>query len=111
MTELLSNAHLQVLGKVFEVITLLVNNSNVSKKDAFTAIGGLVDKMSDIKLKAPAGEALFAISETHGPQFVFIQLHKKAANHKNPKVAPYPVFLAFLKIFLNFLAFISDFQK
>lgn len=77
----------QVLGKAFEVVTHLVNNSNVSKKDAFTAIGGLVDKISDIKLKSQAGEALFAISETINPQFVFIQLHKKAANHKNPKAS------------------------
>ena len=77
-----------MLGKAFEVITQLVNTSTVSKKDAFMAIGGLVDKMSDIKLKGPAGDALFAISEALGPQFVFTQLHKKAASHKNPKVIP-----------------------
>lgn len=76
----------QVLGKAFEVITHLVAESSVTKKDAFTAMGGLVDKMSDIKLKGPAGEALFAISEALGPQFTITQLHKKAATHKNPKV-------------------------
>lgn len=77
----------QVLGKAFEVIQHVVSNSTVSKRDAFTAIGGLVEKMSDIKLKSPAGEALFAISEALGLQFVFVQLHKKAAGHKNPKVS------------------------
>ena len=75
-----------MLGKAFEVITFLSNTSAVSKKDAFMAIGGLVDKMSDIKLKGPAGETLTAFSEALGPQFVFTQLHKKAFAHKNPKV-------------------------
>ena len=76
----------QVLGKAFEIISYLVANSTVGKKDAFTAMGGLVEKMSDIKLKNPAGEAMFAISEALGPQFTITQLHKKASAHKNPKV-------------------------
>jgi len=76
-----------VLGKVFELIALLATESSkLSKKDAFTAITGLVDKMSDIKLKGPAGEALTAMSEALGPQFIFTQLHKRAAAQKNPKV-------------------------
>ena len=78
---------LQVLGKVFELIALLATESSkLSKKDAFTAITGLVDKMSDIKLKGSAGQALTAMSEASGPQFVFTQLHKRAAAQKNPKV-------------------------
>ena len=78
---------LQVLGKVFELIALLATESSkLSKKDAFTAITGLVDKMSDIKLKGSAGQALTAMSEALGPQFVFTQLHKRAAAQKNPKV-------------------------
>ena len=77
---------LQVLGKGFEIITHLVANSSVSKKDAFTAMGGLVEKMSDIKLKGLAADALFSISECLGPQFTITQLHKKASAHKNPKV-------------------------
>ena len=76
----------QVLGKALELITFLAASTSISKKDAFLAVGGLVDKMSDIKLKGPAGDALTAISEALGPQFVFTQLHKKAASHKNPKV-------------------------
>lgn len=73
---------------MFELISLLASESSkLSKKDAFTAISGLVDKMSDIKLKGPAGHALTAMSEALGPQFVFTQLHKKAAVHKNPKVS------------------------
>jgi len=87
---------MQVLSKGFEVVTYLVTKASVSKKDAFIAMGGLVEKMSDIKLKGPAGDALFAISEALGPQFAFTQLHKKAAAHKNPKVfsPPPPPFCA-----------------
>lgn len=78
---------LQVLGKVFELIALVATESSkLSKKDAFTAVTGLVDKMSDMKLKASAGQALTAMSEALGPQFVFAQLHKRAAAQKNPKV-------------------------
>lgn len=81
------SAALQVMGKVFELIALLATESSkLSKKDAFTAITGLVDKMSDMKLKGPAGEALTAMSEALGPQFIFTQLHKRAAAQKNPKV-------------------------
>ena len=76
-----------MLGKAFEVITYVASVTSVSKKDAFTAMGGLVDKMSDIKLKGPAGDALFAISEALGPQFTLTQLHKKASAHKNPKAS------------------------
>ncbi|KAL3133794.1 hypothetical protein ABBQ32_008271 [Trebouxia sp. C0010 RCD-2024] len=77
----------QVLGKVFELIALVATESSkLSKKDAFTAVTGLVDKMSDMKLKASAGQALTAMSEALGPQFVFAQLHKRAAAQKNPKV-------------------------
>jgi len=47
-----------------------------------------VDKVSDPKLKGAAGEALTALSESVGPQFVCTQLHKKAAAHKSPKVLP-----------------------
>ena len=43
--------------------------------------------MADPKLKAPTGEALSALAEAVGPQFVATQLHKKAAIHKSPKVA------------------------
>ena len=78
---------LQVMSKAFELISLVATESpSMTKKDAFLAIGGLVDKITDIKLKGPAGQALTATSEALGPQFVCMQLHKKAVAHKNPKV-------------------------
>jgi hypothetical protein len=45
-----------------------------------------VDKVSDPKLKTPAGDLLSVLAEAVGPQFVATQLHKKATLHKSPKV-------------------------
>jgi hypothetical protein len=50
-----------------------------------------VDKVSDVKLKAPAGELLSLLAEAVGPQFVATQLHKKATLHKSPKVVAKPI--------------------
>jgi cytoskeleton-associated protein 5 len=78
----------QVLGKVFDVIRQLANEDVVfSKKEAFAAIVGMVPKLSDAKLKGPASEALLAMSEVVGPQFVCVQVHKQASCQKNPKVS------------------------
>lgn len=51
-----------------------------------TRTTGAIEKLADLKLKGPAVELLLALSEAVGPQFVAVQLHKKAAAHKNPKV-------------------------
>ena len=78
---------LQVLAKAYEGVTAMVSQAaSTSKKDAFTALGGVVDKMSDVKLRTAACGLLDALAEAVGPQFVCAQLHKKAAAHKSPKV-------------------------
>ena len=77
----------QVLGKAFETLKQLAQaESGLGKKDAFVAITGLVGKLSDVKLKGPACEALSVLSEAVGPQFVCAQVHKQASSQKNPKV-------------------------
>ena len=83
----------QVLGKAFEIIKQVSEaESGFGKKDAFVAVTGLVAKLSDTKLKAPACEALSALAETVGPQFVCAQVHKQAAAQKNPKVFHSPLY-------------------
>ena len=77
----------QVQARAFDVMAVLAATWPVGKRDAFAALAGLGDKMADMKLKGPAGDALTALSEACGPQFVATQLHKKAAAHKNPKVS------------------------
>jgi hypothetical protein len=75
------------MAKQFEVMAVLAKEAEAfSKKDAYVAMAGLVDKVADVKLQGPAQEALSNMAEAVGPQFVFSQLHKKAASHKNPKV-------------------------
>ena len=57
----------QVLGKAFETIKQLSQAEfGLGKKDAFVAITGLVAKLSDVKLKGPACEALSALGEAVG---------------------------------------------
>lgn len=46
----------------------------------------LAEKLSDIKLKGPAGDCLLDFTEATCPQFVFSQLYQYTAGHKNPKV-------------------------
>ena len=79
---------MQVQARSFDVMAVLASSWPVGKRDAFIALAGLADKMADMKLKAPASDALTALSEACGPQFICTQLHKKAAAHKNPKVRP-----------------------
>ncbi len=77
----------QVLGKAFEVVRqVAAGDVAFSKKDAFLVVMGAVPKLSDSKLKGPAGEALSTIAEIVGPQFICTQVHKQAASQKNPKV-------------------------
>ncbi|KAG2440105.1 hypothetical protein HXX76_004219 [Chlamydomonas incerta] len=77
----------QVMAKQFEVLrNITAGNPAFSKRDAFTCINGLIDKVGDLKLKQPSFETLTSLAEAVGPQFVMAQLHKKAASHKNPKV-------------------------
>ena len=77
-----------MLAKAFQLIQGIAQCDTVAlgKKEAFTAIQGLVPKLADSKLKSPACEALSALAEAVGPQFVCAQLHKQAGLQKNPKV-------------------------
>ena len=74
------------MSKQYEVIRICSSHSTFTKREAFVALTGAVDKIADLKLKGPAFEMLLAASEAVGPQFVSALLHKKAAVHKNPKV-------------------------
>lgn len=79
----------QVMSRQFELIRFAAERGEASfgKSEAFVAIKGLYEKMGDMKLKTPASDALSMICEAVGPQFVFDQMHCKAASHKNPKVS------------------------
>lgn len=78
----------QVFAKMLQLITTIAQSSpQVGRRDSFVAISGFSDRMADAKLKGPCCEALTALSEAAGPQFVSTQLHSKAAAHKSPKAS------------------------
>lgn len=82
-----SDKNFQVLNKEFEVLTHLARTAGAfGRRDAAVALGGLVDKIHELKHKVQVCEALTTISEAVGPQFVMAELHKRAAANKNPKV-------------------------
>jgi hypothetical protein len=75
------------MAKQFEVLRLLAANpaAPFTRRDALVAANGALDKLSDIKLRGPAAELLFACAEAAGTQWLSALVHKKASAHKNPK--------------------------
>jgi cytoskeleton-associated protein 5 len=64
----------QVSIQVYEVMTLTARESpSFGKSSAAQVIGSLTDKLGDIKLKRPAGEALTTFAEKTSLGFVLSQ--------------------------------------
>lgn len=64
----------QVSAKLYHVITLMAERSSTfGKPSAALVIGPLTDKLGDMKLKKPAGEALAAFAEKTSLAFVLAQ--------------------------------------
>ena len=64
----------QVSAKVYQVMTLMAEKSaSFAKPSAALAIGPLTDKLGDLKLKKPAGDALAAFAEKTSLAFVLAQ--------------------------------------
>lgn len=65
---------LQVSGKMFSIFQLLAESSpSFAKASIALATPGLSDKLGDMKLKKPAGDALTAFTEKSSLQFVLSQ--------------------------------------
>ncbi len=65
---------IQVSAKVYEVMRLMAEKSpTFGKPAAALAIGHLSDKLGDLKLKKPAGDALSAFAERTSLAFVLAQ--------------------------------------
>uniref|UniRef100_A0A061RZH6 Cytoskeleton-associated protein 5 n=1 Tax=Tetraselmis sp. GSL018 TaxID=582737 RepID=A0A061RZH6_9CHLO len=78
----------QVMGKCFEVCgeVAKLESSGFRKPHAFALLSGVVEKISDNKLKGPGTSAITSAAEAVGPAFMIGQVHKKASAHNNPKV-------------------------
>lgn len=64
----------QVSGKIYQIIQVMAEKSpTFGKPPAALCIGHLTDKLGDMKLKEPAGDALTVIAEKTSLAFVLAQ--------------------------------------
>ncbi|KAK4696398.1 cytoskeleton-associated protein 5, partial [Phenoliferia sp. Uapishka_3] len=76
----------QVAGKMFGIFQSLAENSTTwTKASAAITIPPLSEKLGDMKLKAPAGDALLVFAEKSSLQFVLNQAYEPMAKQKAPK--------------------------
>ncbi|KAK8854575.1 hypothetical protein IAR55_003314 [Kwoniella newhampshirensis] len=76
----------QVSGKLYQVMALMAEKSpTFGKPAAAIAIGHLTDKLGDMKLKKPAGDALTAFAERTSLAFVLAQGYEPMTKQKAPK--------------------------
>ncbi|KAG1428216.1 hypothetical protein G6F58_000673 [Rhizopus delemar] len=77
----------QVMSKMFYCIQILATRCpKFSKACATLCIPAMVEKLSDIKLKKPAGECLMVIADRISLQFVLSQAYPVLKSAKSPKV-------------------------
>ncbi|KAI3709297.1 hypothetical protein L2E82_39057 [Cichorium intybus] len=78
---------MQVHQQVIEVVNHIASTaSKFPKKCVVLCIGGIFERLADIKTRAQAMKCLTTFSEVVGPCFVFERMLKMMKNHKNPKV-------------------------
>ncbi|WVQ95173.1 hypothetical protein IAU59_002267 [Kwoniella sp. CBS 9459] len=76
----------QVSGKLYQVMALMAEKSpSFGKAAAALAIGPLTDKLGDMKLKKPSGDALTAFAEKTSLAFVLAQGYEPMTKQKAPK--------------------------
>ncbi|GAA5971652.1 hypothetical protein JCM11641_000672 [Rhodosporidiobolus odoratus] len=79
-------SNFQVAGKVFALLQTLAQDSPTwTKACSAAAVPVLCDKLGDIKLKKPAGEALTAFAEKSSAGFVLSQAYAPLSAQKAPK--------------------------
>ncbi|TIB67916.1 hypothetical protein E3Q24_03917 [Wallemia mellicola] len=81
-----SEKNFQVSAKQFALLGVLAENSeSFNRACASLAIGPLVEKLGDMKLKKPAGDTLTVFSEKTSHQFVLSQGYEAMTKIKAPK--------------------------
>ncbi|KAJ9565978.1 hypothetical protein OSB04_001944 [Centaurea solstitialis] len=82
-----SEKNVQVQQQVIEVVNNIASTaSKFPKKCVVLCIGGVCERVADIKTRAQAMKCLTTFSEAVGPGFVFERMSKIMKEHKNPKV-------------------------
>ncbi|XP_076948805.1 protein MOR1-like [Bidens hawaiensis] len=79
--------NVQVQQQVIEVVNHIASTaSKFPKKCVVLCIGGICERVADIKTRAQAMKCLTTFSEAVSPGFVFERMFKIMKEHKNPKV-------------------------
>nr|XP_043618716.1 protein MOR1 isoform X2 [Erigeron canadensis] len=82
-----SEKNVQVQQQVIEVVSNVASTaSKFPKKCVVLCIGGICERVADIKTRAQAMKCLTTFSEAVGPGFIFERMSKIMKEHKNPKV-------------------------
>ncbi|KZO91665.1 ARM repeat-containing protein [Calocera viscosa TUFC12733] len=77
----------QVSAKVYSVLSILADKCpSFGKASAALAIPHLTEKLGDLKLKKPAGDALSLFAEKTSLSFVLTQAYEPMSKQKAPKV-------------------------
>ncbi|KAL7422401.1 hypothetical protein Q5752_003047 [Cryptotrichosporon argae] len=76
----------EVSAKLYQVMAIMAEKSpSFGKPAAALVIGPLTDKLGDMKLKKPAGDALTAMAERTSLAFVLAQSYEPMTKQKAPK--------------------------
>ena len=76
----------QVLKLKLEVVKLLAERAEFSQRSAEFCVPDVVDKLADSKCAASAADALTAVAEAVGLDYVAVHTVEFAMGQKNPKV-------------------------
>ncbi|EGD82847.1 hypothetical protein PTSG_03479 [Salpingoeca rosetta] len=78
----------QVMGAYIEALSAAASKASPSCPDRAVdmIVPPLVDKLADVKLRAPASDALLVMCEQLGPNFVVLRMCSHASSHRSPKV-------------------------
>lgn len=81
------DTNFQVLKAKFSLCQYIAKTMrSFSKRSAFYALDGLVDKIGDIKLKEASKETLTTFAEVISLNYISLKVSKHAGSQKNPKV-------------------------
>lgn len=80
------DSNFQVVGKVISCLIGASKHQFYTREAASLAIAGLVEKLSDPKLRNDCGELFFILAEQVSVGFIFFQVSEMARSQKSPKI-------------------------
>ena len=82
-----SDTNFQIVIRIMQIVQRIASLSkSFARRHAAYGIEGIVEKLTDNKIKKTGVECLSVFCEVLGPQTVFGLLYKICVNHKTPKV-------------------------